>query len=122
MGYLHQRKRDAEQQLAVFNYELSNEVVNRKLELQKEISRLLENDKYDGILNIEDYCIAVETEGYDRMGETYYYDMRDIVMVISSDGEVYVQDADANEYFLDDIREITFNEIYEAVVELTENN
>ena len=122
MGYLHQRKRDAERQLAVFNYELSNMVVNRKLELQKEMSRLLENDKYNGILNIEDYCISVESDGYDLMGETYYYNMREIVMVISNDGEVYVQDADGNEYFLDDIREATFEEIYEAVVELTENN
>lgn len=122
MGYLHQRKRDAEQQLAVFNYELSNGVVNRKLELQKEMSRLLENDKYHGILNIEDYCISVEADGYDLMGETYYYDMREIVDIVATDGEVYVRDRNNNEYFLDDIREATFNEIYEAVVELTENN
>jgi hypothetical protein len=119
MGYLHEKRNEYKRLLDFYNYELSNEVVNRKLEWQKEIAKLLENEKYDGILNIEDECISVVTDDYDTYLDMSFPKSADIAIVASNDGEVYAQDADGNEYFLEDITEAVFERIYEAVVELT---
>lgn len=119
MGYLHEKRKEAQTMLNTFNYELSEEVTNKKLEQQKIIAELIENDKYDGVLDIEDFDIMVETSEYDyfRDIETSY--QVPIHKVKSYEGEVYVEDFDENEYFLDDIREAIFTQIYEAVVDLT---
>lgn len=119
MGYLQEKRREAQTMLNTFNYELSNEIVNKKLEQQKLIAELIENDKYDGVLNIEDFDIMVETSNYDYFTETETITQVPIRKVLSYDGEVYVEDFDENEYFIDDIREAVFTQIYEAVVELT---
>ena len=119
MGYLHEKRKEAQTMLNTFNYELSEKVAYKKLEQQKIIAELIENDKYDGVLDIEDFDIMVETSEYDYFGgmETIYH--LPIHKVKSYEGEVYVEDFDENEYFLDDIREAVFTQIYEAVVELT---
>ena len=122
MGYLSEKRRQAQIMLNTFNYELSNEVVARKLEWQKQIAEMIENDEYDGVLNIEDEYISVETEGYDTSYNDYFYSEKEVVEVRSYDGEVYVVDFDGDEYYLDDIKESTMKSIYEAVVELTEEN
>lgn len=119
MGYLHEKRKEAQTMLNTFNYELSEEVTNKKLEQQKIIAELIENDKYDGVLDIADYEIFVETSNYDYFTETETITQVPVLQVKSDDGEVYVEDFDYNEYFLDDIREAVFTQIYEAVVDLT---
>lgn len=119
MGYLQDKLRETQQLLDFYKYELSEEVVNRKLDLQKWIGEQLENDKYEGVLDIADECITLETELYDDVTSTTSTFFVNIVKVVSNDGEVYVEDRDGNEYFIDDIDERTFNEIYDAVISLT---
>ena len=41
MGYLSEKRRQAQIMLNTFNYELSNEVVARKLEWQKQIAEMI---------------------------------------------------------------------------------
>ena len=118
MGYLSEKRKQAQIMLNTFNYELSNEVVARKLEWQKQIAEMIENDEYNGVLNIEDEYISVETEGYDKSYDDYFYTEKDVIEVGSYNGEVYVVDYDGNEYYLDDIKESTMKSIYESVVEL----
>lgn len=118
MGYLSEKRRQAQIMLNTFNYELSNEVVARKLEWQKQIAEMIENDEYNGVLNIEDEYISVETEGYDNSSDDYFYTEKDVIEVRSYNGEVYVVDYDGDEYYLDDIKESTMKSIYESVVEL----
>ena len=97
MGYLHEKRKEAQTMLNTFNYELSKAVAYKKLEQQKEIAELIENDKYDGVLNIEDFDIMVETSDYDYFTETETITQVSIRQVKSYNGEVYVEDFDYNE-------------------------
>lgn len=118
MGYLQEKQKEAQRLLDYCNYELSQEVTDRKEFWQARIADLIENDTHEGILNIEDECITVETEEYDSFTNATYTNDVNVVTVCSNNGEVYVTDADGNEYFIDDIDENTFNKIYKAVSDL----
>lgn len=118
MGYLQDKQKEAQRMLDYYNYELSQEVTDRKKLWQAGIADIIENDTHKGVLNIADECITVETEDYDSYtNETYTNDVN-VVTVYSNEGEVYVTDDDENEYFIDDINENTFKQIYEAVSNL----
>ena len=118
MGYLQDKQREAQRMLDYCEYELSQEVTDRKKFWQAKIADLIENDTHDSVLNIADECITVETEEYDSFTNATYTNDVNVVTVCSNDGEVYVTDADGNEYFIDDINENTFKQIYEAVSDL----
>lgn len=120
MGYLQDKQKKAQQRLDYCNYELSQEVTDRKKFWQAKIADLIENDTYEGILDISEECIKLEVESYDDFIESAEESYVNVIKVASNDGEVYVTDADENEYFIDDIDETTFSQIYNAVVELTE--
>lgn len=120
MGYLQDKQRKAQQMLRYCNYELSQEVTDRKNLWQAEIANLIENDTYEGVLDISGECIKLEVESYDDFIDSAELSYVNIVNVASNDGEVYVTDADENEYFIDDIDETTFSQIHNAVIELTE--
>lgn len=119
MGYLQDKQRKAQQMLNYCNYELSQEVTDRKNLMQARIADLIENDTYEGVLDISEECIKLEVEAYDRFTDSDDVSYVNIINVASNDGEVYVTDADENEYFIDDIDESTFSQICDAVIELT---
>lgn len=118
MGYLQDKQREAQRMLDYYNYELSQEVTDRKEFWQARIADLIENDTHEGFLNIADECITIETEEYDSFTDATYTNDVNVVTVCSNDGEVSVTDPDGNEYFIDDINENTFKQIYEAVSDL----
>lgn len=118
MGYLQDKQRKAQQMLDYCNYELSQEVTDRKNSMQAKIANLIENDTYKGILDISEECISLEVESYDDFIDTADISYVNIVNVASNDGVVYVTDADENEYFIDDIDETTFSNIFNVVTEL----
>ena len=128
MGYLQEKQAEAQRILDFYNYELSEEVTNRKKEWEKEICKRIDKDEQDDIvLDIEDYGITIEIEVEDEYGcigvsGTYYTANEDIVKVAAYNGEVYVEDRNENEYYIDDIDEKTFKQIYEAVIDLTEDS
>lgn len=120
MGYLQDKQKKAQQMLDYCNYELSQEVTDRKNLWQAKIADLIENDTYEGVLDISEECIKLEVEAYDDFIDSNEVSYVNVVNVASNDGEVYVTDADENEYFIDDIDETTFSHIYNVVIELTE--
>ena len=126
MGYLQEKQAEAQRILDFYNYELSEEVTNRKKEWEKEICKRIDKDDQDDIvLDIEDFGITVEIEVRDEyLNEncTYYTANEDIIKVAACDGEVYVEDRNENEYYIDDLDERTFKQIYEAVMELTDSD
>lgn len=119
MGYLQDKQKKAQQMLDHSNYGLSQEVTDRKNLWQAEIANLIENDTYEGVLDISEECIKLEVELYDRFIDFDEVSYVNVIKVASNDGEVYVTDADENEYFIDDIDETTFSQIHNVVVELT---
>ena len=121
MGYLQEKQAEAQRILDFYNYELSEEVTNRKKEWEKEICKHIDKDE-DIVLDIEDFGITVEIDVRDEHLDEYYTAVEDIIKVAACNGEVYVEDRNENEYYIDDIDERTFEQIYEAVIELTDSD
>ena len=123
MGYLQEKQAETQRILNYYNYEISEGVTNRKKEWEKEIcDRIDKDDQDDIVLDIEDYGITVEIEVQDQYLNEKYTAVEDIIKVAACDGEVYVEDRNENEYYIDDLDERTFKQIYEAVIELTDSN
>lgn len=123
MGLLQEKQAELQRLLDFYNYELSEEVTNRKKEWEKEICKRIDKDE-DIVLDIEDFGITVEIEVRDEYlneNSTYYTAVEDIIKVAACNGEVYVEDRNENEYYIDDLDERTFEQIYEAVMDITED-
>lgn len=124
MGLLQEKQAELQRLLDFYNYELSEGVTNRKKEWEKEICKRIDKDE-DIVLDIEDFGITVEIEVRDEYlneNSTYYTAVEDIIKVAACDGEVYVEDRNENEYYIDDLDERTFKQIYEAVMDITEDS
>lgn len=123
MGYLQEKQAEAQRLLDFYNYELSEEVTNQKKEWEKEIcKRIDKDDQEDIVLDIEEFGITVEIDVRDEHLDEYYTAVEDIIKVAACNGEVYVEDRNENEYYIDDLDERTFKQIYEAVIELTDSD
>ena len=123
MGYLQEKQAEAQRLLDFYNYELSEGVTNRKKEWEKEICKRIDKDEQEDIvLDIEGFGITVEIDVRDEHLDEYYTAVEDIVKVAACNGEVYVEDRNENEYYIDDLDERTFKQIYEAVLDLTDSD
>ena len=122
MGYLQEKQAEAQRLLDFYNYELSEEVTNRKKEWEKEICKRIDKDEEDIVLDIEDYGITVEIDVRDEHLDEYYTAVEDIIKVAAYNGEVYVEDRNENEYYIDDLDERTFKQIYEVVIDLIDSD
>ena len=124
MGLLQEKQAELQRLIDFYNYELSEGVTNRKKEWEKEICKRIDKDE-DIVLDIEDFGITVEIEVRDEYlneNSTYYTAVEDIIKVAACNGEVYVEDRNENEYYIDDLDERTFKQIYEAVMDITEDS
>lgn len=121
MGYLQEKQAEMQRLLDYYNYELSEGVTNRKKEWEKEICKRIDKEE-DIVLDIEDFGITVEIDVRDEHLNEYYTAVEDIIKVAAYNGEVYVEDRNENEYYIDDIDERTFKQIYEAVIDLTDSD
>lgn len=102
-----------------YNNELSEEVKNQKLQWQTEMVEFLENDnKNDIVLDVDGMGIKIEVEVYDYNFNTTYITTEDIIKVASVNGEVYVEDRNENEYYIDDLDKSTFKKIHDVVIEM----
>ena len=119
MGHLQEKQLETQSLLELYNYELSEEVYNQKLQWQKEIALHIENDKYNGELDIKQHLIYVENEIYDKYLDENYVDAILVDKVVSNNGEVYIKDEIGNIYFIDDILNDVYKMIYNAVIDLT---
>jgi hypothetical protein len=108
--------------LDYYNYELSEAVTNRKKEWEQEICKRIDKEDEDIVLDIDGFGITVEIEVQDNYLNEKYTTVEDIIKVAAYNGEVYVEDRNENEYYIDDLDERTFKYIYEAVMDLTEDS
>jgi hypothetical protein len=122
MGLLQEKQAEMQRILDYYNYELSEGVTNRKKEWQREICKRIDKDDEDIVLDIDGFGITVEIEVQDNYLNEKYTTVEDIIKVAAYNGEVYVEDRNENEYYIDDLDERTFKYIYEAVMELTEDS
>lgn len=122
MGLLQEKQAEMQRMLDYYNYELSEAVTNRKKEWEKEICKRIDKDDEDIVLDIEDYGITVEIDVRDSHLDEYYTAVEDIIKVAACDGEVYAEDRNENEYYIDDLDERTFKQIYEVVLDLTDSD
>ena len=122
MGLLQDNQIKYQRMLDFYNYELSEGVTNRKKEWEQEICKRIDKEEEDIVLDIEGFGITVEIEVQDQYLNENYTAVEDIIKVAACDGEVYVEDRNENEYYIDDLDERTFKQIYEAVLDLTDED
>ena len=122
MGLLQEKQAELQRLLDCYNYELSEEVTNRKKEWEKEICKRIDKEDEDIVLDIEDFGITVEIDVQEKHLDACYTAVEDIIKVAACDGEVYVEDRNENEYYIDDLDERTFKQIYEVVIDLTDSD
>ena len=119
MGLLQEKQNKCQRMLDYYNNELSEEVKNQKLQWQTEMVEFLENDnKNDIVLDVDGMGIEIEVEVYDYNFNTTYITTEDIIKVASVNGEVYVEDRNENEYYIDDLDKSTFKKIHDVVIEM----
>ena len=119
MGLLQENQIKYQRMLDYYNNELSEEVKNQKLQWQTEMVEFLENDnKNDIVLDVDGMGIKIEVEVYDYDFNTTYITTEDIIKVASVNGEVYVEDRNENEYYIDDLDKSTFKQIHDVVIEM----
>jgi hypothetical protein len=122
MGLLQENQIKYQRMLEYYNYELSEGVTNRKKEWEQEICKRIDKDDEDIVLDIDGFGITVEIEVQDNYLNEKYTTVEDIIKVAAYNGEVYVEDRNENEYYIDDLDERTFKYIYEAVMDLTDED
>ena len=122
MGLLQDNQIKYQRLLDFYNYEISEGVTNRKKEWEQEICKRIDKEDEDIVLDIEGFGITVEIEVQDQYLNENYTAVEDIIKVAACDGEVYVEDRNENEYYIDDLDERTFKQIYEAVLDLTDED
>lgn len=125
MATLAKKLESLKAQVANLEYELSNEVKAKKIALSDELYRLLDNEKYNGAINIADSNILVEGEYYDKYAEIYVENFRRPVenVYASDSGDSYVEDEDGEEfYFLDNLTLLEVENIVSAVKETIEDD
>lgn len=112
-------------QVSNLEYELSDEVKAKKIALSDELYQLLDNEKYNGTINIIDSNIKVEGEYYDKYAEIYVENFRRPVenVYACENGDSYVEDEDCEQfYFLDHLTLLEVEDIVSAVKEIIEDD
>ena len=119
MGRLLEQQRKLQRMLDNINYELCNEIVEKKTLLANKISQMLDNVE-DNFLEIYDYDIKVMTFKYDSYLDDEYTKEVTIGNVCQDGNTIYLEDEDGYEHFLDDITLENVEQVYNAVKELLE--
>lgn len=125
MATLANKLENLKAQVSNLEYELSNEVKAKKIALSDEIYRLLDNETYDGAINIAEANVMVEGEYYDKHAEVYEENYRRPVEFVYAceDGDSFVEDEDGEEfYFLDHLTLSEVENIVAAVKDIIEEN
>lgn len=108
MGTLEINLENTKNKVAHYEYELSDEVKAKKIELGKELYNLLNTEDYEGSIDVEDSDLSIEGEYYDKYIDYYNPNCKLSIVVVnagSEDGDdCYVEDENGYEHsFLDDL-------------------
>ena len=117
MGRLTDNLENAKTKVANYEYELSEEVKTKKSNLGKELFDLLNNEDFEGRIDVTDCDLTIEGEYYDKYTDYYNPNCKlAIVEVVANSEECYVEDEDGNEYFFED--DLTLYEVESIVNEV----
>lgn len=102
-------------QIAHIEYETSDEVMAKKIELSNELCKLLDNDTYEGVLDISNADVCIEAEFYDKYAEVYVDSCSHLVTKVYAceNGDSYVEDEDGEEFYFTE--NLTLQEVEEIV-------
>lgn len=125
MGRLADNLENATNKVKWYEYETSEEITNKKLELGKEIYKMLlvDEDGFSNGMDLTDTDLTIEGEYYDKY--TDYYNPCCTKAIVSltqdEDGNCLVEDEDGDEYyFVEDLTLAEVENIYNEVKEIIE--
>lgn len=125
MGRLANNLENATNKVKWYEYETSEKITNKKLELGKEIYKMLlvDEDGFSNGMDLTDTDLTIEGEYYDKYTE--YYNPCCIKAIVSltqdEDGNCLVEDEDGYEYyFVEDLTLAEVENIYNEVKEIIE--
>lgn len=102
-------------QIAHIEYEMSEEVMSRKNELSNELCKLLDNDTYEGVLDISNAEVRIEAEYYDKYADVYvdscFHPVKNVYAC--NDGDSYVENEDGEVFYF--LENLTLKEVEEIV-------
>lgn len=115
MATFTERRANLNAQIAHIDYETSEEVMARKIELSNELCRLLDNDTYEGVLDISSAEVCIEAEFYDKYADVYVDSCSHPVTRVCAceNGESYVENEDGEEFYFTE--NLTLKEVEEIV-------
>lgn len=125
MGRLADNLENATNKVKWYEYETSEEITNKKLELGKEIYKMLlvDEDGFSNGMDLTDTDLTIEGEYYDKYLD--YYNPCCTKSIVSltqdEDGNCLVEDEDGDEYyFVEDLTLAEVENIYNEVKEIIE--
>lgn len=125
MGRLADNLKNATNKVKWYEYETSEEVTNKKLELGKEIYKMLlvDEDGFSKGMDLTDTDLAIEGEYYDKYTDYYNPCCKKAITGLTQDenGNCLVEDEDGDEYyFVEDLTLAEVESIYNEVKEIIE--
>lgn len=121
MATLQSKLQNAKALVATLEDELSQETINKKILISNKLCALLDNETYNGTINVSGENIYIESEYYDKYTEVYVDNCRIAVQYVCTgeNGHSYVEDEDGNEHdFLDELTLKEVETIYNEVKDL----
>mgnify|MGYP003300487191 FL=1 len=125
MGRLADNLENATNKVKWYEYETSEEVTNKKLELGKEIYKMLlvDEDGFSNGMDLTDTDLTIEGEYYDKYTDYYNPCCTKAIVGLTQDedGNCLVEDEDGDEYyFVEDLTLAEVENIYNEVKEIIE--
>ena len=89
------------QQIEHIEYELSDEVMAKKLELSNELCKLLDNKTYEGVIDISKEGVSIKAEYYDKYADIYVDNCSHAVKKVYAckNGLSYVESEEGEEFY-----------------------
>lgn len=115
MATFTERLANLKAQIAHIEYEMSEEVMAKKIELSNELCRLLDNDTYEGVLDISNADVCIEAEYCDEYAEVFIDSCFHPVKRVCAceNGDSYVENEDGEEFYFTE--NLTLKEVEEIV-------
>ena len=120
MGTLKDNLKLLEQLQAHLNYELSEPVLEEKRKLGEELAELLDNEDYEGFLDLSEECLEIGGKWESEYSGDVNMDAKVIVCNVyaTKDGDFYVEDDNGYEHYFEE--DITLYDV-KAIVDLAKS-
>ncbi len=115
MATFNERLAGLKEEIARIEYEMSDEVMAKKLELSNELYKLIDNDTYKGVIDISNADVCVEGEYYDKYADVYLDSCFHSVKKVYAceNGDSYIESEEGEEFYFTE--SLTLKEVEEIV-------